>query len=141
MSKFKCKCLNVTIHVKEKATREAEGTAFVSENCSEPFFTKELYEVELAVGGITKVICSVRFSIRTGNTKGYFKVASSCALSVTSRKALARFSSYTRSTLFNHLCFAFKFLVVYRRISLHRRKEVGPVTCRAYCIRFLAWNS
>ena len=56
MSKFKCKCLNVTIHVKEKATREAEGTAFVSENCSEPFFTKELYEVELAVGGITKVI-------------------------------------------------------------------------------------
>lgn len=51
------------------------------------------------------------------------------------------FSSYTRSTLFNHLCFAFKFLVVYRRISLHRHKEVGPVTCRAYCIRFLAWNS
>ena len=97
MSKFKCKCLNVTIHVKEKATREAEGTAFVSENCSEPFFTKELYEVELAVGGITKVICSVRFSIRTGNTKGYFKVASSCALSVTSRKALARFfQSYPR---------------------------------------------
>lgn len=75
MSKFKCKCLNITIHVKEKATREAKGTAFVSENCSESFFTKELYEVELAVGGITKVICSVRFSIRTGNTKGYFKVA------------------------------------------------------------------
>lgn len=59
MSKFKCKCLNVTIHVKEKATREAEGTAFVSENCSEPFFTKELYEVELAVGGITKEVGSL----------------------------------------------------------------------------------
>lgn len=55
MSKFKCKCLNVTLHVKEKATREADGKAFVSENCAVSFFDEELYEVELAVGGITKV--------------------------------------------------------------------------------------
>ena len=72
MSKFKCKCLNVTIHVKEKATREAEGTAFVSENCSEPFFTKELYEVELAVGGITKVICALIVLSRYSAYKGIF---------------------------------------------------------------------
>lgn len=55
MSKFKCKCLNVTIHVKEKATREADGKAFVSEVGKSPFFSQDLYEVELAVGGITKV--------------------------------------------------------------------------------------
>lgn len=56
MSKFKCKCLNVTVHVKEKATREADGKAFVSEPGKTAFFSQELYEVELAVGGITKVI-------------------------------------------------------------------------------------
>ena len=55
MSKFKCKCLNVTVHVKEKATRETNGRAFVSETCTAAFFDQELYEVELAVGGITKV--------------------------------------------------------------------------------------
>ena len=57
MSKFKCKCLNVTIHVKEKATREADGKAFVSEvgKLKSAFFSQDLYEVELAVGGITKV--------------------------------------------------------------------------------------
>ena len=56
MSKFKCKCLNVTVHVKEKATREADGKAFVSEPDKSPFFSQELFEVELAVGGITKVM-------------------------------------------------------------------------------------
>ena len=61
MSKFKCKCLNVTLHVKEKATREADGKAFVSENCAVAFFDEELYEVELAVGGITKVNISLLF--------------------------------------------------------------------------------
>lgn len=55
MSKFKCKCLNVTVHVKEKATRETNGRAFVSETCTTAFFDQELYEVELVVGGITKV--------------------------------------------------------------------------------------
>lgn len=72
MSKFKCKCLNVTIHVKEKATREAEGKAFVSENCSQPFFAKELYEVELAVGGITKVICALILLSRHSVYEGIF---------------------------------------------------------------------
>ncbi len=61
MSKFKCKCLNVTVHVKEKATREANGKAFVSETCTAAFFDQELYEVELAVGGITKVNISLDF--------------------------------------------------------------------------------
>lgn len=57
MSKFKCKCLNVTVHAKEKATREADGKAFVSEpDQRTAFFSQELYEVELAVGGITKVM-------------------------------------------------------------------------------------
>ena len=56
MSKFKCKCLNVTVHVKEKATRYADGKAFVSELEKSAFFSLDLYEVELAVGGITKVI-------------------------------------------------------------------------------------
>ena len=55
MSKFKCKCLNVTIHVKEKATREADGKAFMSQPEKSTFFLQDLYEVELAVGGITKV--------------------------------------------------------------------------------------
>lgn len=59
MSKFKCKCLNVTVHVKEKATREADGTAFVSEDCKVVFFNQELFEVELAVGGITKEVGSL----------------------------------------------------------------------------------
>ncbi|KAJ7373699.1 hypothetical protein OS493_011308 [Desmophyllum pertusum] len=59
MSKFKCKCLNVTVHVKEKATREANGRAFVSETCTTAFFAQELYEVELAVGGITKEVGSL----------------------------------------------------------------------------------
>ena len=56
MSKFKCKCFNVTVHVKEKATREADGKVFVSEPDKSPFFSQELFEVELAVGGITKVM-------------------------------------------------------------------------------------
>lgn len=63
MSKFKCKCLNVTVHVKEKATREADGTAFVSEDCWVAFFNQELFEVELAVGGITKVNFALLFII------------------------------------------------------------------------------
>lgn len=55
MSKFRCKCLNLTVHVKEKATREADGKAFVAETCTAAFFDRGLYEVELAIGGITKV--------------------------------------------------------------------------------------
>lgn len=55
MSKFRCKCLNLTVHVKEKATREADGKAFVAETCTAAFFDQGLYEVELAIGGITKV--------------------------------------------------------------------------------------
>lgn len=55
MSKFRCKCLNLTVHVKEKATREADGKAFVAETCTVAFFDQGLYEVELAIGGITKV--------------------------------------------------------------------------------------
>lgn len=56
MSKYKCKCLNITIHVKEKATRETDGKAFVSSPEKTAFFLLDLSEVELAVGGITKVI-------------------------------------------------------------------------------------
>lgn len=59
MSKFRCKCLNLTVHVKEKATREANGKAFVAETCTAAFFDQELFEVELAVGGITKVNISL----------------------------------------------------------------------------------
>lgn len=59
MSKFKCKCLNVTVHVKEKATRYADGKAFVSELEKSAFFSLDLYEVELAVGGITKEVGSL----------------------------------------------------------------------------------
>ena len=55
MSKYKCKCLNITIHVKEKATRETDGKAFVSSPEKTAFFLLDLSEVELAVGGITKV--------------------------------------------------------------------------------------
>lgn len=55
MSKFKCKCMNITVHVKEKATREADGKAFVSQPVKSTFFSLDLFEVELAVGGITKV--------------------------------------------------------------------------------------
>lgn len=55
MSKFKCKCLNITVHVKEKATREVDGKAFVSQPVKSTFFSLDLFEVELAVGGITKV--------------------------------------------------------------------------------------
>lgn len=55
MSKFKCKCMNITVHVKEKATREADGKAFVSQPVKSTFFSSDLFEVELAVGGITKV--------------------------------------------------------------------------------------
>ena len=62
MSKFKCKCLNVTIHVKEKVMREASGEAFVSDACVSAFFAGELYEVELAVGGITKVTQNLYYS-------------------------------------------------------------------------------
>lgn len=65
MSRFKCKCLNVTIHVKEKATREADGKAFVSEVGKSPFFSQDLYEVELAVGGITKEVGSLVRETRT----------------------------------------------------------------------------
>lgn len=59
MSKFRCKCLNLTVHVKEKATREANGKAFVAETCTAAFFDQELFEVELAVGGVTKVNISL----------------------------------------------------------------------------------
>ena len=59
MSKFRCKCLNLTVHVKEKATREADGKAFVAETCTAAFFDQGLYEVELAIGGITKVNISL----------------------------------------------------------------------------------
>ena len=61
MSKFRCKCLNLTVYVKEKATREADGKAFVAETCTAPFFDRGLYEVELAIGGITKV--NTRFAV------------------------------------------------------------------------------
>lgn len=91
MSKFKCKCLNVIIYVKEKVICEVEGIVFVFENCFEFFFIKELYEVELVVGGIIKVICSVCFSIWIGNIKGYFKVVLSCVLLVISCKVLVCF--------------------------------------------------
>lgn len=59
MSKFRCKCLNLTVHVKEKATREADGKAFVAETCTSAFFDRGLYEVELAIGGITKEVPSL----------------------------------------------------------------------------------
>lgn len=55
MSKFKCKCMNITVHVKEKATREVDGKAFLSQPVKSTFFSLDLFEVELAVGGITKV--------------------------------------------------------------------------------------
>ncbi|XP_015767402.1 PREDICTED: uncharacterized protein LOC107346145 [Acropora digitifera] len=59
MSKFKCKCMNITVHVKEKATREADGKAFVSQPVKSTFFSLDLFEVELAVGGITKEVGSL----------------------------------------------------------------------------------
>lgn len=59
MSKYKCKCLNITIHVKEKATRETDGKAFVSSPEKTAFFLLDLSEVELAVGGITKEVGSL----------------------------------------------------------------------------------
>ncbi|XP_032233015.2 uncharacterized protein LOC5508361 [Nematostella vectensis] len=52
MSKLKCECLNITVHVQTNASRETEGKDFVSESCTNVFFAGKLLEVELAVGGI-----------------------------------------------------------------------------------------
>lgn len=53
MTKYKCECLNVTLHVKEKSVREANGKDFVT--VPSGLFAEEICEVELAVAGITKV--------------------------------------------------------------------------------------
>ena len=55
MTKLRCPCLNVCIHVKENAERQTEGNSFVSESCEGNFFSNNLCEIELGVGGITKV--------------------------------------------------------------------------------------
>ena len=53
MTKYKCECLNVTLHVKEKSVREANGKDFVT--VPSGLFAEEICEVDLAVAGITKV--------------------------------------------------------------------------------------
>ena len=53
MSRFKCECLNVTLHAKEKSVRKVNGQDFVTDAVG--FFAGEICEVDLAVAGITKV--------------------------------------------------------------------------------------
>lgn len=55
MTKLRCRCLNVCIHIKENSPRESDGKTFVSDSNEENFFANNLLEVELGVGGITKV--------------------------------------------------------------------------------------
>ena len=55
MTKLRCPCLNVCIHVKENSQKETEGKIFVSDIYNGTFFSNNLLEVELGVGGITKV--------------------------------------------------------------------------------------
>lgn len=56
MSKFKCKCLNVIVYVKEKVICYVDGKVFVLEFEKLVFFFLDFYEVEFVVGGIIKVI-------------------------------------------------------------------------------------
>ena len=56
MTKLRCRCLNVCIHIKENSQRESQGKTFVSDGNEGNFFSNNLLEVELGVGGITKVI-------------------------------------------------------------------------------------
>lgn len=55
MSKFRCKCLNFIVYVKEKVICEVDGKVFVVEICMVVFFDWGFYEVELVIGGIMKV--------------------------------------------------------------------------------------
>ena len=60
MYKLKCGCLNITIHAQKGGERKTEGKTLVSESCTASFFSRNILEIKLAVGGITKVIKTKR---------------------------------------------------------------------------------
>ena len=138
MSKFRCKCLNLTVHVKEKATREADGKAFVAETCTAAFFDRVLYEVELAIGGITKV----NTSLAVCNRKHFGAISK--ILLTKSRRFGALFAFHS----FNKLKFLdLKNIKIFRMIFCFTGntklcfldnpcKEVYLVTRKHYCISF-----
>lgn len=65
MYKLKCRCLNITIHAQKGGERKAEGKTLVSESCTASFFSGNILEIKLAVGGIKKVKKQInRYGIR-----------------------------------------------------------------------------
>ena len=138
MSKFRCKCLNLTVHVKEKATREADGKAFVAETCTAAFFDQGLYEVELAIGGITKV----SIPLIVWNEKTFWNNVKTILFDKTANAWRAFCFSQLR-----YLCLEVKNIEIFPLLFCFTSstklcfldnpcKEVYLVTRKDYCIRF-----
>lgn len=56
MVKLFCRCLNICINTQGSKLKKLNGESFITGNTTDDFFKGEIYEVQLAVGGIKKVI-------------------------------------------------------------------------------------